>query len=204
MSLNYDYLFKLLLIGDSGAGKSSILLRLSEGVFHDRFLSTIGIDFKVRTLNLDDKVVKVQIWDTAGQERFRTITNAYYRGAHGILLIYNIDDRQSFADIENWRHQINKYANEKVVKILIGNKCDMDGQRQVGYDEAKAYADDMGFQFFETSAKTAENIEEALFGIVGEIKKKLESEDNNPNGEAENKKVNMERKEESDAKRCCQ
>jgi len=124
-SATYDFLIKLLLIGDSGVGKSCLLLRFSDDSFTPSFITTIGIDFKIKTIELDGKRIKLQIWDTAGQERFRTITTAYYRGAMGILLIYDTTDEQSFQNIRNWIRNIEQHAADNVDKILVGNKCDM-------------------------------------------------------------------------------
>merc|ERR1712071_428819 len=126
MAKTYDYLFKLLLIGDSGVGKTCVLFRFSEDAFNSTFISTIGIDFKIRTIELDGKRIKLQIWDTAGQERFRTITTAYYRGAMGILLVYDVTDESSFNNIKNWIRNIEQLASDNVNKILVGNKADMD------------------------------------------------------------------------------
>ncbi|KAL4341336.1 hypothetical protein GQ457_08G012770 [Hibiscus cannabinus] len=123
---DYDYLIKLLLIGDSGVGKSCLLLRFSDGSFTTSFITTIGIDFKIRTVELDGKRIKLQIWDTAGQERFRTITTAYYRGAMGILLVYDVTDESSFNNIRNWIRNIEQHASDNVNKILVGNKADME------------------------------------------------------------------------------
>ena len=117
----YDHLIKLLLIGDSGVGKSCLLLRFSDDQFTTSFITTIGIDFKIRTVDLDGSRVKLQIWDTAGQERFRTITTAYYRGAMGILLTYDVTDEQSFDNVRNWMRNIEQHATENVCKILVGN-----------------------------------------------------------------------------------
>mmetsp|Transcript_21904 Transcript_21904/g.59977 ORF Transcript_21904/g.59977 Transcript_21904/m.59977 type:complete len:144 (+) Transcript_21904:54-485(+) len=122
---NYDHLIKLLLIGDSGVGKSCLLLRFSDDAFTTSFITTIGIDFKIRTIDMEGQKLKLQIWDTAGQERFKTITTAYYRGAMGILLVYDVTDEQSFNNIRNWMRQIQQHASDNVNKILIGNKCDM-------------------------------------------------------------------------------
>ncbi|KAI5395385.1 Ras- protein RABE1a, variant 2 [Lathyrus oleraceus] len=128
---DYDYLIKLLLIGDSGVGKSCLLLRFSDGSFTTSFITTIGIDFKIRTIELDGKRIKLQIWDTAGQERFRTITTAYYRGAMGILLVYDVTDESSFNNIKNWIRNIEQHASDNVNKILVGNKADMDESKRV-------------------------------------------------------------------------
>ena len=124
----YDYLIKLLLIGDSGVGKSCLLLRYSDDSFTSSFITTIGIDFKIKSILIGDSKVKLQIWDTAGQERFRTITTAYYRGAMGILLVYDVSDENSFTNVRNWMRQIDQNAAENVNRILIGNKADVDAE----------------------------------------------------------------------------
>merc|ERR1712023_374956 len=157
----YDYLIKLLLIGDSGVGKSCLLCRYSEDIFNNKFITTIGIDFKIRTIELDGKKIKLQIWDTAGQERFRTITQAYYRGAMGILLVYDVTDETSFANIRQWVKNIEANAQDNVNKILIGNKCDMTDKKMVTYEQGESLAKEFGIQFFETSAKQNVKVEEA-------------------------------------------
>ena len=119
---NYDFIFKVLLLGNSDVGKSSLLLRYVDSVWSDTFVPTIGVDFKVKTIEIGGKKVKLQIWDTAGQERFRTVVSTYFRGAHGIFLIYDITNRDSFKNLENWLIEIEKNASENVLKILIGNK----------------------------------------------------------------------------------
>uniref|UniRef100_A0A453FW00 Ras-related protein ARA-3 n=1 Tax=Aegilops tauschii subsp. strangulata TaxID=200361 RepID=A0A453FW00_AEGTS len=172
---DYDYLIKLLLIGDSGVGKSCLLLRFSDGSFTTSFITTIGIDFKIRTIELDGKRIKLQIWDTAGQERFRTITTAYYRGAMGILLVYDVTDESSFNNIRNWIRNIEQHASDNVNKILIGNKADMDESKR-----GQALADEYGIQFFETSAKTNLNVEQVFFSIARDIKQRLAETDSKP------------------------
>ena len=162
---DYDYLFKLLLIGNSAVGKSSLLLRFSDNIFNESFLPTIGVDFKIRTFDLNTKTVKLQIWDTAGQERFKTITSSYYKGAHGIILVYDITDRQSFKDIENWLAEVERHANENVVKLLVGNKCDLESARQVSTEEGKEFAESLGIKFLETSAKETTNVDKAFFTL---------------------------------------
>ncbi|XP_020571684.1 ras-related protein RABE1c isoform X2 [Phalaenopsis equestris] len=206
---DYDYLIKLLLIGDSGVGKSCLLLRFSDGSFTTSFITTIGIDFKIRTIELDGKRIKLQIWDTAGQERFRTITTAYYRGAMGILLVYDVTDESSFnsnnfylfllrfnlrstlqnshrsvfqyADIRNWIRNIEQHASDNVNKILVGNKADMDeSKRAVPTSKGQALADEYGIKFFETSAKTNLNVEQVFFSIARDIKQRLAESDSKP------------------------
>mmetsp|Transcript_18964 Transcript_18964/g.21787 ORF Transcript_18964/g.21787 Transcript_18964/m.21787 type:complete len:123 (-) Transcript_18964:275-643(-) len=122
MNPDYDYLFKILLIGNSGVGKSSLLLRFADDTFTDNFMPTIGVDFKIRTLEVDGKTIKLQIWDTAGQERFKTITSSYYKGAHGIIVVYDITDKESFKNIDTWMNEVEKHASDNVSRILCGNK----------------------------------------------------------------------------------
>ncbi|XP_040964834.1 ras-related protein RAB1BV isoform X1 [Gossypium hirsutum] len=157
---DYDYLIKLLLIGDSGVGKSCLLLRFSDGSFTTSFITTIGIDFKIRTIELDGKRIKLQIWDTAGQERFRTITTAYYRGAMGILLVYDVTDESSFNNIRNWIRNIEQHASDNVNKVLVGNKADMDeSKRAVPTSKGQALADEYGIKFFETPGTLSKDLQ---------------------------------------------
>ncbi|XP_003967490.1 ras-related protein Rab-8B [Takifugu rubripes] len=175
MAKTYDYLFKLLLIGDSGVGKTCLLFRFSEDSFNTTFISTIGIDFKIRTIELDGKRVKLQIWDTAGQERFRTITTAYYRGAMGIMLVYDTSNEKSFENIKNWIRNIEEHASSDVEKMILGNKCDMTDRRQVSKDRGEKLAIDYGVKFMETSAKSGLNVEEAFYTMARDILHNLSS-----------------------------
>ncbi|CAD6583184.1 MAG: GTP-binding protein [Tremellales sp. Tagirdzhanova-0007] len=170
---HYDFLIKLLLIGDSGVGKSCLLLRFCDDSWTPSFITTIGIDFKIRTIELDGKRIKLQIWDTAGQERFRTITTAYYRGAMGILLVYDVTDEKSFNNIRTWHSNIEQHASSGVNKILIGNKCDYEEKRAVSLDQGRALADEFGLRFLETSAKANEGVEEGFFTLARDIKTRL-------------------------------
>ncbi|XP_010543444.1 PREDICTED: ras-related protein RABE1d-like isoform X2 [Tarenaya hassleriana] len=157
-----------------GVGKSCLLLRFSDDTFTTSFITTIGIDFKIRTVELDGKRIKLQIWDTAGQERFRTITTAYYRGAMGILLVYDVTDESSFNNIRNWMKNIEQHASDNVDKILVGNKADMDeSKRAVPTAKGQALADEYGIKFFETSAKTNLNVEQVFLSIARDIKQRL-------------------------------
>jgi len=169
---SYDYLIKLLLIGDSGVGKSCLLLRFCEDSFTPSFITTIGIDFKIRTVEIDGKKIKLQIWDTAGQERFRTITTAYYRGAMGILLVYDVTDEKSFMSIRNWIANVEQFAQDSVNRILLGNKCDMTTKKVIDYAAGKALADEFGIRFLETSAKNSTNVDEAFISLARDIKKR--------------------------------
>uniref|UniRef100_A0A8V1ABB1 small monomeric GTPase n=1 Tax=Gallus gallus TaxID=9031 RepID=A0A8V1ABB1_CHICK len=174
MAKTYDYLFKLLLIGDSGVGKTCALFRFSEDAFNATFISTIGIDFKIRTIELDGKRIKLQIWDTAGQERFRTITTAYYRGAMGIMLVYDITNEKSFENIRNWVRNIEEHASPDVEKMILGNKCDANDKRQVSREQGEKLAASFGIKFMETSAKANINIENAFFTLARDIKAKMD------------------------------
>jgi len=174
MAKTYDYLFKLLLIGDSGVGKTCVLFRFSEDAFNATFISTIGIDFKIRTIELDGKKIKLQIWDTAGQERFRTITTAYYRGAMGIMLVYDITNEKSFDNIKNWIRNIEEHASADVEKMILGNKCDMNDRRQVSKERGEQLAIEYGIKFMETSAKASINVEQAFFTLARYIKMNME------------------------------
>ncbi|TVY92380.1 GTP-binding protein [Lachnellula willkommii] len=173
VGLTPGVLIKLLLIGDSGVGKSCCLLRFSEDSFTPSFITTIGIDFKIRTIELDGKRVKLQIWDTAGQERFRTITTAYYRGAMGILLVYDVTDERSFNNIRTWFSNVEQHATEGVNKILIGNKCDWEDKRVVSTERGQQLADELGIPFLEVSAKSNINVEKAFYSLAADIKKRI-------------------------------
>jgi len=176
MTTEYDYLFKLLLIGDSGVGKSCLLLRFADDTYTDSYISTIGVDFKIRTVDLDTKTIKLQIWDTAGQERFRTITSSYYRGAHGIIIVYDITDKESFDNVRQWLFEIDRYASENVCKLLVGNKSDLANKRAVEFEAAKSFADELNIPFLETSAKNATNVEQAFLTMAAQIKNKMQSQ----------------------------
>ena len=174
MSNKYNHLFKLLIIGESGVGKTCLLLRYTDDSFTANHLTTIGIDFKIKILNLEGKTIKLQIWDTAGQERFKTITKTYYKGAHGIILTYDVTEQDSFKNIRNWIKQIEANAQNNVKKVLVGNKCDKPG-RTVSEEEGKKLAEDFGMNFFETSAKTNHNVNEVFTFLTQEVLKSVEN-----------------------------
>ncbi|KAJ4809984.1 Ras-related protein Rab-1A [Rhynchospora pubera] len=180
MSNEYDYLFKLLLIGDSSVGKSCLLLRFADDSYVDSYISTIGVDFKIRTVDLDGKTVKLQIWDTAGQERFRTITSSYYRGAHGIIIVYDVTEMESYNNVKQWLNEIDRYASDNVCKLLVGNKCDLVDSKVVATETAQAFADSLGIPFLETSAKESINVEKAFLTMSAEIKRRVA---NQPTGD---------------------
>eukprot|EP00768_Dysnectes_brevis_P001590 gnl/Dysnectes_brevis/1424_a1613_3664.p1 GENE.gnl/Dysnectes_brevis/1424_a1613_3664~~gnl/Dysnectes_brevis/1424_a1613_3664.p1 ORF type:complete len:217 (-),score=45.73 gnl/Dysnectes_brevis/1424_a1613_3664:115-720(-) len=174
---SFDYLFKILLIGDSGVGKSCLLHRFADDSFIESYITTIGVDFKIRTVNIDGKSIKLQIWDTAGQERFKTITTTYYRGAHGVVLVYDITDDSTFKNIPQWLGDVEKFASAKIKTLLVGNKLDREDQRQVDHSTGKAFADQCECPFIETSAKDAANVDEAFMSMARLILEQMASGD---------------------------
>jgi Ras-related protein Rab-10 len=193
----YDLLFKLLLIGDSGVGKTCLLFRFSDDAFNTTFISTIGIDFKIKTVELGGKKIKLQIWDTAGQERFHTITTSYYRGAMGIMLVYDITNAKTFDNISKWLRNIDEHANEDVEKMILGNKCDMEDKRQVSRERGDAIAREHAIPFLETSAKGNVNVESAFMDLAQAILNKTPGKD----ADGHSKNVDMHKTE--NRKNCC-
>ncbi|GAC76609.1 M-phase inducer phosphatase [Moesziomyces antarcticus T-34] len=166
---NYDYLFKVVLIGDSGTGKSNLLSRFTRNEFSLESKSTIGVEFATRSISVDGKTVKAQIWDTAGQERYRAITSAYYRGAVGALLVYDIAKHPTYVNVSRWLKELRDHADSNIVIMLVGNKSDLRHLRAVPTDEAKAFAAENNLSFIETSALDASNVEQAFQNILTEI-----------------------------------
>ncbi|XP_061455656.1 ras-related protein Rab-26 isoform X2 [Rhineura floridana] len=160
-----------MLVGDSGVGKSCLLVRFKDGAFlAGSFISTVGIDFRNKVLNVDGVKVKLQIWDTAGQERFRSVTHAYYRDAHALLLLYDVTNRASFDNIQAWLTEIHEYAKQDVVLMLLGNKVDSTQERVVKREDGEKLAKEYGVPFMETSAKSGLNVDLAFTAIAKELK----------------------------------
>jgi len=168
-TLNADYLFKLLIVGDAGVGKSCLLLRFSDHIFTSNYISTIGVDFKIRTIDMEGKRIKLQIWDTAGHERFRTITSSYYRGAQGIIVVFDMTDVTTFNNVKKWVKEIESFSGNSCVLLLVANKSDLEERRMVPYEEGKAYAEELKVPYLETSAKTDARVEEAFLGLAKRI-----------------------------------
>ncbi|KAJ8529744.1 hypothetical protein K7X08_036579 [Anisodus acutangulus] len=178
----YDYLFKVVLIGDSGVGKSNLLSRFTRNEFILESKSTIGVEFATRTLQVEGRTVKAQIWDTAGQERYRAITSAYYRGALGALLVYDVTKPTTFENVSRWLKELRDHADSNIVIMLIGNKTDLKHLRAVATEDAQSFAEKEGLSFIETSALEATNVEKSFQTILSEIyriisKKPLSSEE---------------------------
>ncbi|KAI5618386.1 RAB3D, member RAS oncogene family, a, partial [Silurus asotus] len=216
---NFDYMFKLLIIGNSSVGKTSFLFRYADDSFTPAFVSTVGIDFKVKTVYRNEKRIKLQIWvsgnngmhslspgqyhpysealwwqnHTVGQERYRTITTAYYRGAMGFLLMYDITNQESFYAVQDWATQIKTYSWDNAQVILVGNKCDLEDDRLVATEDGQRLANELGFQFFEASAKDNINVKQVFERLVDIICDKMnESLDGQPSPLANHKGPSLE------------
>jgi Ras-related protein Rab-2A len=171
----HEFLFKYIIIGDSGVGKSCLLLQFTDKRFETSHELTIGVEFGARVVMIDDTPVKLQIWDTAGQESFRSITRSYYRGASGTLLVFDVTRRETFEHVATWLHDAQEHSNLPMSILLIGNKCDLADQREVSTEEAMAYARERGLTYMETSAKTAQNVERAFLETARSILAKIRS-----------------------------
>lgn len=173
--MSYAYLFKYIIIGDTGVGKSCLLLQFTDKRFQPVHDLTIGVEFGARMVNIDNKQIKLQIWDTAGQESFRSITRSYYRGAAGALLVYDITRRDTFKHLSVWLEEARQHSQSNMVIMLIGNKNDLEHRRAVSFEEGKAFADANGLIFMETSAKTAFNVEQAFINTAEKIHENITS-----------------------------
>ncbi|KAJ1378025.1 Small GTPase superfamily [Sesbania bispinosa] len=169
MQEKIDYVFKVVVIGDSAVGKTQILSRFAKNEFCFDSKSTIGVEFQTRTVTINGKVIKAQIWDTAGQERYRAVTSAYYRGALGAMLVYDITKRQSFDHVARWVEELRAHADSSIVIMLVGNKGDLVDLRVVPTEDAVEFAEDQGLFFSETSALSGENVESAFLKLLEEI-----------------------------------
>ncbi|VEU20688.1 DEKNAAC101586 [Brettanomyces naardenensis] len=173
----FDRTMKLLLVGDSGVGKSCLLLRFVDDKFNPSFITTIGIDFKIKTIDINGKRIKLQVWDTAGQERFRTITTAYYRGSMGIIIVYDVCDENSFESVKKWYQTVNQHAKDDAQLFLVGNKSDDEESRQVSTKQGELLAQELGIPFMEASAKSGLNVSEVFFKLVNLILERTPEEE---------------------------
>ncbi|XP_022748710.1 ras-related protein RABA2a-like [Durio zibethinus] len=204
----YDYLFKVVLIGDSGVGKSNLLSRFTRNEFCLESKSTIGVEFATRTLQVEGRTVKAQIWDTAGQERYRAITSAYYRGALGALLVYDVTKPTTFENVSRWLKELRDHADSNIVIMLIGNKTDLKQLRAVATEDGQSYAENEGLSFIETSALEATNVEKAFQTILSEIyriisKKSLSSDEPASASITEGKTIVVGAPDPNAKKACC-
>ncbi|MED6157667.1 Ras- protein RABA1f [Stylosanthes scabra] len=208
---DYDYLFKLVLIGDSGVGKSNLLSRFTRNEFNLESKSTIGVEFATRTITVDDnKVLKAQIWDTAGQERYRAITSAYYRGAVGALLVYDVTRHITFENVERWLKELRDHTDANIIVMLVGNKADLRHLRAVSTEDATTFAKRENIFFIETSALESMNVDNAFTEVLTQIyrlmtRKALEA-GNDPAGLPQGQTINVGNKDDVSAVKkvgCC-
>jgi len=173
---DYNFLFKIVIVGDSGTGKSNIFTRFMQDEFNPESKATIGVEFSAKNVSIKDKVIKAQVWDTAGQERFRALAKSYYRGAVGALLVYDITNYDSYKNVKKWLKEVKDFAEPHLTAMLIGNKSDLEENRAVKVEEGTELAQSEKLGFLETSAKSNSNIEEAFTRLVTEILERLEKE----------------------------
>ena len=191
-----ESLYKILILGDSTVGKTCFLTRYADNTFQENQMATLGVDYKLKNVKMEDgNIVKLQIWDTAGQDRFHSLTRNYFKGAHGIILLYDITTQSSFDNVSKWIKQIKEDASEKVVIILVGNKIDLEHKRAIPTEEGEKIAEEFGLIFFECSAKTGKNINEAF----NELIKKTVANFSKPAGKGQKLKQNR----SDGSKGCC-
>ena len=194
------HLYKILLLGDCAVGKSCLLLRYCDDSFQEAHLTTIGLDFRLKTINLkDDRKVKIQIWDTAGEDRFRSITRNYYKGAKGILLIFDVTDKETFTHVRDWIERIHEESPEGITICLVGNKIDMNESRVISNEEGKKIADEFKIPYFETSAKSNIGVEEVFTYLVKEV----DTIYMNEHKEEVGRKTVLNQKTKNKKKKCC-
>ena len=200
---NYDKLFRYIIVGDMAVGKSCILLQFTDNKFRVQHELTIGVEFGAKTIELNNKTIKIQIWDTAGQEQFQAITRTYYKGAIGALLVYDITRRDTFTHVTKWLEEVKSNSSKHICVILIGNKKDLEDKRQVTYEEGESFARENGLMFLETSAKTAFNVVEAFNLSAQAILNNIEKTGVDPTEDKNKMKIENKTQEPGKKGGCC-
>ena len=211
MSNNYNYLFKYIIIGDSSVGKSNLLMKFAHNKFTKDYQATIGVEFGSKNIEINNKVYRIQVWDTAGQENFRSLTRAYYKNCVCAIIVYDVTNKQSFENIQNWLEDVHNQSPKTVLIALIGNKIDLDDKRVISFDEGKELALKNGIIFMETSAKTGEGVNEVFNYTAQEIEKKMKENYYNlksetcgiKEGNIDNNAINLKDEKNNDKKGCC-
>ena len=206
---NYSYLLKYIIIGDPSVGKSNLLMKFANNKFTEEYEATIGVEFGVKNITLDNQIFRIQIWDTAGQENFRSITRAYYKNCVCAMVVYDITNKKSFDNVQNWIKDVITNSPKTVLIILIGNKIDLIDKRQVSFDDGQEFAINQGIIFMETSAKTGDGVEEIFKKSAQEIKKRIGENYYDLNSETcgikkgKNNNVNLNNEKSKDRRGCC-
>ena len=193
----FDVKYKIMVLGESKVGKTSLIKRFTKDQFGGVYLTTVGMDFQDKIIEIEDKKIRLQVWDTAEQERFRNVTKSYFQSSHGLLVVYDITDKESFEKINFWMKNIKENAPENAKLILVGNKCDLANERQVSYEEGEKKASDYNIKFFESSAKEGTNVKEFFFYLANEI-----YQDEKTKGKDNKKTVQLDSKKKG-KKGCC-
>ena len=203
---NYEMMFKVVLVGDSFVGKTNIMSKYIKNEFHEDSKATVGVEFGSKQFTVEGHSIKAQIWDTAGQERYKAITSAYYKGAKGAFIVYDITRKQSFDSVEKWVNDVTAVADKKITIILIGNKCDLEDQRQITKEQGEEKANKLEIAFLETSALSGENLDKAFDKMMNEVYKKCHEEmlaDDVDIIDGKGKDINLDKKDANEKKKCC-
>ena len=204
---NYELMVKVVIVGDSGVGKTNIMSKYLKNEFHEDSKATVGVEFGSKQFNIQGHQVKAQIWDTAGQERYKAITSAYYKGAKGAFIVYDISRKNTFDSISRWVSDITATADKKITLILIGNKSDLEDQRQVTKEQGEEKAKEFGLAFLETSASSGDNLEKAFSLMINEVYKKCQEDivgETEDNVVDQGKDITLDKaKGKPDKKKCC-
>lgn len=198
-----NYLFKILILGDQSVGKTSVLLRYFNDIYNFSQTATIGVDYKIKTIDYKSKKIKLNIWDTAGQDRFKSLTQSYYKGSHGIILIYDITDITSFNNVKQWMYYIKDNAPKDVTLILCGNKKDDEDNREVSYEESKTYAESIDIPLIEISAKEDLNVNEVFEMLYCKIYDKIELSNSNNSNVPKGRRLLTDTQNNSSNSKCC-